>query len=150
MRHGSWMKMDDVVLQMWCAVLVSSVFSSFFSIDFIILGHGKCYWNLDCISLNFFLFVYLLLFQKKIMMFAHTWIQLSSLSVLLAQQQWPAFIKKYSSRALIEKQWEGIVPITFNVWNDEIVLSFSMRGFLSLPPCLSLASFNRKTICCDS
>lgn len=57
--------MDDVVLQMWCAVLVSSVFSSFFSIDFIILGHGKCYWNLDCISLNFFLFVYLLLFQKK-------------------------------------------------------------------------------------
>lgn len=83
-----------------------------------------------CLSL-FFLFVYILLFHQKKSMFAHTWIQLSNLSVLLAQGQQPVFIKIYSSSAFIEKQLEEIFPITFNVWNDETVLSFSMRGFLS-------------------
>lgn len=71
----------------WCAVFTSSVFSSFFSIDFIILGHGKCYWYLDCISLCFFFLSTFYYFTKKKIMFAHTWIQLSNLSVLLAQWQ---------------------------------------------------------------
>lgn len=42
-----------------------SVFSSFFGMDFIILGRGKCYWNLDCISRSFFHFLYTFYYFTK-------------------------------------------------------------------------------------